>query len=106
MPDGLRLNLLVSTFYRANSQRQLRRLAANAGLELYKLDVGLPVTSTPMSEVNLCEHLIEIVNSPAEFEAAVEKCLATAESDSAARLTAMAGETWPQKVKHICEVLP
>ena len=70
------------------------------------LAAGLPVISTPMPEVKLYENLIEIVNSSAEFEAAVEKCLATAETTRAARLSAMARETWPQKVEQICEALP
>jgi len=69
------------------------------------LAAGLPVISTPMPEVKLYEHLIEIVNSPAEFEAAVEKCLTTAEADRTARLDAMSRETWPQKVEQICEAL-
>ena len=69
------------------------------------LAAGLPVISTPMPEVKLYENLIEIVNSSAEFEAAVEKCLTTAEADRSARLDAMSRETWPQKVEHICEAL-
>ena len=70
------------------------------------LAAGLPVISTPMPEVRLYENLIEIVNSPAEFETAVEKCLTVAESDRTARLDAMSRETWPQKVEQICEALP
>lgn len=69
------------------------------------LAAGLPVISTPMPEVKLYENLIEIVNSPAEFEAAVEKCLTAAEADRTARLDAMSRETWPQKVEQICEAL-
>jgi glycosyltransferase involved in cell wall biosynthesis len=70
------------------------------------LAAGLPVISTPMPEVKLYEHLIEIISSSAEFESAVEKCLTAAESDRAARLDAMSRETWPQKVEQICEALP
>lgn len=70
------------------------------------LAAGLPVISTPMPEVKLYKNLIEIINSSAKFEAAVEKCLTSAESDRAARLSAMSRETWPQKVEHICEALP
>jgi glycosyltransferase involved in cell wall biosynthesis len=70
------------------------------------LAAGLPVISTSLPEVKLYENLIEIVNSPAEFEAAVEKCLTAAEADRTARLDAMSRETWPQKVEHICEALP
>ncbi len=58
-----------------------------------------------MPEVKLYENLIEIVNSPAEFEAAVEKCLTAAEADRTARLDAMSRETWPQKVEQVCEEL-
>lgn len=84
---------------------QLTRAVNPIKLREY-LAAGLPVISTSMPEVKLYENLIEIVNSPAEFEAAVEKCLTAAESDRAARLTAMARETWSQKVEQICEALP
>ena len=69
------------------------------------LAAGLPVISTPMPEVKLYENLIEIVDSPTEFEAAVEKCLTAAEADHTARLDAMSRETWPQKVEQICDAL-
>ena len=58
-----------------------------------------------MPEVKLYEHLIEIISSSAEFEAAVEKCLTAAEAHRTARLDAMSRETWSQKVEQICEAL-
>ena len=68
-------------------------------------DISLAVISSPMPEVKLYEHLIEVVNSLAEFEMAVEECLAAAESNSTARLRPISGETWPQKVERISEAL-
>ncbi len=69
------------------------------------LAAGLPVISTPMPEVKLHENLIEIVNTLDEFEAAVEKCLATEVSERMTRLNVMAKETWPQKVTTILSAL-
>jgi glycosyltransferase involved in cell wall biosynthesis len=69
------------------------------------LSAGLPVVSTPMPEVKLYEHLVEIAESPLDFEQAIEKCLQSTESDRAARLDAMAKETWEAKLEKINEAL-
>ncbi len=69
------------------------------------LAAGLPVVSTSMPEVKLYGHLVEIANSPVEFESAIKKCLAKTEGERVARIRAMAKETWPQKVEQICERL-
>lgn len=69
------------------------------------LAAGLLVASTPMSEVKLCKHLIEIVNLPAEFEVGVKRSLSTAEADRTARLRPIFSETWPHKMERISEAL-
>lgn len=66
---------------------------------------GLPVISTPMPEVKLYQHLVEIVDSPAALEAAVEKCLAGGEQERALRVAAMSQETWPVKLQRIADAL-
>lgn len=71
----------------------------------HHFDISLAVISSPMPKVKLYENLIEIINSSAKFEAAVKQCLTAAEFARAARLTAMARETWPQKVTQLCTCL-
>jgi hypothetical protein len=44
------------------------------------------------------KNLIKIVNSFAEFEAAIKKCLAAIKSKRIVCLTLLVKETWPQKV--------
>jgi glycosyltransferase involved in cell wall biosynthesis len=69
------------------------------------LAAGLPVISTPMPEVQLYSHLINIVQTTADFEVAVETCLKSSDLDSALRVNAMKKETWPQKIEQISEEL-
>ena len=69
------------------------------------LSAGLPVVSTPMPEVKLYEHLVEIADSAAEFEKAIENCLQSTSTDRTARLAAMAKETWEAKLEKINEAL-
>ena len=68
-------------------------------------DVSLAVISSPMPEMKLYEHLIKVVNLPVEFEMAVEKCLTTNQSDSAARVTDMVKETYARKAAQLCACL-
>ncbi len=65
------------------------------------LAAGLPVISTPMPEVQLYEKSIEIVESPSEFAAAVEKGMSSTESDRTGRNNKMSKETWYKKVEKI-----
>jgi len=67
------------------------------------LAAGLPVVSTPMPEVKIYEHLLELGNTPEGFEKAIEKALMFSESGKDIRSTAMTQETWPQKVELICK---
>ncbi len=65
------------------------------------LAAGLPVVSTPMPEVKLYEHLVEIAAGVDDFERAIERCLQGGVAERAARSAAMAGETWPAKLEEI-----
>ncbi len=65
------------------------------------LSAGLPVVSTPMPEVKIYEHLVEIADSAAEFEQAIENSLQSTETDRAVQLDAMAKETWEAKLEKI-----
>ncbi|MGD8386280.1 MAG: glycosyltransferase [Desulfobacteraceae bacterium] len=69
------------------------------------LAAGLPVISTSMPEVAQYRGLIQIADSPEEFDYAVKECLETSSAYASARVEAMAGETWPQKVTLISERL-
>jgi len=67
------------------------------------LAAGLPVVSTPMPEVQQYDHLIRISDSVDSFVEAIEASLA---EDSQARKTrsqTMRNESWPEKVKTICD---
>lgn len=65
------------------------------------LAAGLPVISTPMPEVRLYERLIEIINSPADFEKAVEKLIKQPEESRKDLSREMSIENWPEKVERI-----
>jgi glycosyltransferase involved in cell wall biosynthesis len=69
------------------------------------LAAGLPVISTPLPEAKLCEPWVHIVDSPERFETAAADILSVTEDRRASRSTAMAAETWPEKVTHISEQL-
>jgi len=65
------------------------------------LSAGLPVVSTPMPEVKLYDHLVEIAETADDFERSIEICLKSTETDRAVRLDAMAKETWEAKLEKI-----
>ena len=69
------------------------------------LAAGLPVIGTPLPEVSLYENLVDIADSPDEFIAAFENRLAESETKRYERSTAMASESWPQKVETIYNAL-
>jgi glycosyltransferase involved in cell wall biosynthesis len=69
------------------------------------LAAGLPVVSTPMPEVRLYDHLIEIADTPETFTAAVERILAASPEARHERTRAMAAETWRGKVELLSEHL-
>jgi len=69
------------------------------------LAAGLPVVSSPMPEVKLYSHLIEVVDTPDEFVRAVDAALASEPDAYASRNAAMALETWAGKVDLICRHL-
>jgi glycosyltransferase involved in cell wall biosynthesis len=69
------------------------------------LAAGLPVISTPMPEVKHYDRFIEIVETAEQFERAVEKSLSESKEEVAARIAAMAKETWPMKIQQICSRL-
>ncbi len=69
------------------------------------LAAGLPVISTPMPEVRLWEHLIDIVDTPGAFIAAVKAALRSNEDERLRRSKATRTETWPQKLGPILEHL-
>ncbi len=69
------------------------------------LAAGLPVVSTPMPEVKLYSHLIEVAGTPHEFARAAEAALASRPDARTRRTAAMAVETWPGKVDQICRHL-
>lgn len=69
------------------------------------LAAGLPVVSTPLPEVKMYSHLIEIAVSPDQFERALNSCLAKPTEDRPLLNAAMESETWPQKVQKITELL-
>jgi glycosyltransferase involved in cell wall biosynthesis len=68
------------------------------------LAAGLPVVSTPMPEVALYKHLIEIADSPLEVEAALARLL-NRPPRREERMDAMASECWPAKVSRILDGL-
>jgi glycosyltransferase involved in cell wall biosynthesis len=69
------------------------------------LAAGLPVVSTPLPESKIYQRWIELADTAEEFEAAVAKVLAGDAGDRLRRSTAMAAETWPEKVAGICRCL-
>ena len=69
------------------------------------LAAGLPVVSTPMPEVMLYDHLIETATTADETVDAIDKCLSSPPTATADRTTAMAVETWPEKVDSLCRPL-
>lgn len=69
------------------------------------LAAGLPVVSTPMPEVQVYEHLIEIAETHEQTIKAIDTTLSTPSTARTERTTAMAAETWPEKVEGIAERL-
>ncbi len=69
------------------------------------LAAGLPVVSTPLPEVRQYEHLINIADSVDTFIDAIESSLAADPAGREKRTRAMTGETWPEKVRRICDKL-
>jgi glycosyltransferase involved in cell wall biosynthesis len=69
------------------------------------LAAGLPVVSTPMPEVKLYSHLIEVADTAEGLLRAVEEALASGPDARALRTAAMALETWSGKVDQICRHL-
>ena len=69
------------------------------------LAAGLPVVSSPMPEVKLYSHLIEVADTAEGFVRAVEAALATGPDARTIRTAAMALETWSGKVDQICRHL-
>ena len=66
---------------------------------------GLPVVSTPMPEVKLYSHLVEVADTAEGFVCAVEAAMASGPDARALRTAAMAVETWSGKVDLICRHL-
>jgi glycosyltransferase involved in cell wall biosynthesis len=66
------------------------------------LSAGLGVVSTPMPEVQLYEHLIEIADGPGPFADAIERVLSADPAEVDRRRRAMSEETWPAKLETIC----
>jgi glycosyltransferase involved in cell wall biosynthesis len=83
---------------------QLTRAVNPIKLREY-LAAGLPVVSTPMPEVQQYDHLIRISDSVDSFVAAIEASLADGPEARLTRSQAMESESWPQKVKTICDAL-
>lgn len=69
------------------------------------LAAGLPVVSTPLPEVRLYDHLVEVVEDARAFAASVESCLAQGADVRSERSRSMASETWAEKVSFICSHL-
>lgn len=69
------------------------------------LAAGLPVVSTPMPEVMLYDHLIETAETVDETVNAIDRCLSSPPTARAERTTAMAAETWLEKVAALCRPL-
>jgi glycosyltransferase involved in cell wall biosynthesis len=69
------------------------------------LSAGLPVVSTPMPEVKLYDHLVEIASTIDEFEKSIKTCLEDTEGNRAERVAAMAKETWSVKLQKISDGL-
>lgn len=71
------------------------------------LAAGLPVVSTPLPEVELYSNMVEIAGDPETFIAGIETSLngQSTPDARAARIDAMAQETWPKKVEGIGEKL-
>jgi glycosyltransferase involved in cell wall biosynthesis len=65
------------------------------------LAAGLPVVSTPLPEVKLYSHLIEVVDTAEEFVCAVKTALASDPDARSLRRAAMAQETWLSKMDQI-----
>jgi glycosyltransferase involved in cell wall biosynthesis len=66
------------------------------------LAAGLPVVSTPLPEARLLGNLVEVADTPQDFEAALAKTFDDGTQEKAIRTAAMATETWPEKVAQIC----
>jgi glycosyltransferase involved in cell wall biosynthesis len=69
------------------------------------LAAGLPVVSTPLPEAKSCGALVEVADSPEHFADAIAKVLGEGGDLRQSRSTAMAAETWPEKVDVISQRL-
>ncbi len=69
------------------------------------LAAGLPVVSTPLPEVALYKHLIEIAQTPEQFAKAIETALSTSQHERHKIAISMAGESWQHKLDFICRQL-
>ncbi len=66
------------------------------------LSAGLGVVSTALPEVERYRGLVEIADTPAAFEAAVDRILHAGPDAQRARVRAMRNETWQRKLEEIC----
>ena len=69
------------------------------------LAAGLPVVSSLLPEVKPYEPLVEVADTAESFVAATERALHHETTTHQQRSSAMAQETWPQKVADICSYL-
>jgi len=69
------------------------------------LAAGLPVVSSPLPEVKLYSHLVEVADTAEGFVRAVESALAAGPDGRGIRAAAMTRETWPLKVALMCTLL-
>jgi hypothetical protein len=70
------------------------------------LAAGLPVVSTPLPEVRLCDALVSLADDPATLVASTAACLREGGPESRFRRSdSVRTETWPQKVSWILACL-
>jgi glycosyltransferase involved in cell wall biosynthesis len=77
-------------------------------VKLYEyLAAGKPVVATPLPELAKCGDLVDVVTTPAEAVAAVERHLAAPESEArvAARLAFAAQHTWQERAVTVRDAL-
>ena len=65
------------------------------------LAAGLPVVSTPLPEVRLYKDLVHLANGKHSFDKMAQAALATTPAGRTRLNTAMAEETWPEKLRAI-----
>lgn len=69
------------------------------------LAAGLPVVSTPLPEVKLYSHLVEVADTPEAFVDAIGRFLQEEPVEKEKRIEAMAHEKWPDKLSMITQAL-